>query len=319
MAPNVRIAHHRLDNGVRDLLGKELAERIAASELDSDADEAILSGIGAHSLRRYLPGEILDVLRVFTATRSHVLLLSNLPLQDFPPTPVTGFGVETQLAVTNALHLGLIQLLGLIPFAVRYENDGRLIRNVVPNPAATGVTSSWGSDSEFFWHSDNPNLPFGDPGADPRLFVPGYLTFFAVRNEERVPTDVMAVEDAVAAVDPDTRHRLRSPDFAVGSPASNDVDENGDPRVLSGAPILEFDGHGPRVRFDRGTTLGRTEAAGEALERWVRGLASAPSVQLVMTSGDFLIFDNYRVLHRRGAFTPNPAASARWLRRCYAS
>ncbi|HEX2417999.1 MAG TPA: TauD/TfdA family dioxygenase [Micromonosporaceae bacterium] len=319
MTANVRIVCHRLDNGVRDLLGKEIVERIAVTELDSDADEAILAGIGAHSLRRYLPGEILDALRVFTATRSHVLLLRNLPEQDFPPTPVTGFGVETELAVTNALHFGLIQLLGLTPFAVRYENDGRLIRNVVPNPAAAGVTSSWGSDSEFFWHSDNPNLPFGEPGVDPRLFIPGYLTFFVVRNEERVPTDIMAVEDAVAATDPDTLSALRAPDFSVGSAASNDVDPYGHPYVMTGVPILEFDGQGPLVRFDRGSSVGLTEPATAALDRWVAGLTAAPSEQLVMTCGDFLIFDNYRVLHRRGAFTPNPAASARWLRRCYAS
>ncbi|URN12249.1 hypothetical protein LUW77_12860 [Streptomyces radiopugnans] len=61
---------------------------------------------------------------MFTAAGSHALLLSNLPMQEFPPTPVSGFGDETELAVTNAIHLGLIRILGCTPFAVRYENDG---------------------------------------------------------------------------------------------------------------------------------------------------------------------------------------------------
>jgi alpha-ketoglutarate-dependent taurine dioxygenase len=44
-----------------------------------------------------------------------------------------------------------------------------------------------------------------------------------------------------------------------------------------------------------------------------------PARELVLNPGEFLIFDNYRVLHRRRAFTPGPAPTARWLRRCYAS
>jgi L-asparagine oxygenase len=35
-------------------------------------------------------------------------------------------------------------------------------------------------------------------------------------------------------------------------------------------------------------------------------------------AGDFHIFDNRRVLHRRVPFAPAPDGVARWLRRCYA-
>jgi hypothetical protein len=314
----IRFISRRLDDGTRDLIGKEIGERITDASLDPDTDAAILARIGAHALRRQLPGEILDLLRVFPQTGDHALLIQNLPRQDFPATPVTGFGDETELAVINAVHFGLIQLLGITPFAVDYENSGRLIRNVVPNPGATGTTSSWGADSEFFWHTDNPHLPFGDEGTDPRTYVPRYLTFYAVRNDERVPTELMGIESAVAAVGRDVLNRLAGADFQVAAPDSNALGPDGIRRSLR-AGVIEHGADGPRARFDRGTTAATTPEARTALDAWIAALPTAPSISPELSDGDFLIFDNYRVLHRRQAFVPAPRERARWLRRCYAS
>ncbi|HEY2697856.1 MAG TPA: TauD/TfdA family dioxygenase [Pseudonocardiaceae bacterium] len=312
-----RIARFQVEDSVRDLLGKEIAERVSASSLDSDVDDTILANIGAHALRRYLPGEILRGIEVFTASGQHALSLANLPTQDFPDTPVHGFGPEPELAVMNAIQLGLIRLLECTPFAVDFENDGKLIRNVVPNPDAAGRTSSWGADAEFFWHSDNPHQPFGTPGSDPRLYTPHYLTFYAVRNEERVPTELMAVEDLVVQLDRETRNRLASPEFEVGAPDSNDADVT---LPLKDTPLLDVDAMGRnRMRYDRGTTVGATPEAKAALERMCEVLTEVESAEFILRTGEFMIFDNQRSLHRRRAFTPRPNATARWLRRCYAS
>lgn len=312
----IRLASFALEDGTRDLLGQEIADHVRDSRLDSDEDEAILAGIGAHALKRYLPGEVLHALQVFPATGFHALLLRNLPRQQFPPTPVSGFADEPSLAVTNALHFGLIQTIGVTPFAVDYENSARLMRNVVPNPDAAGAASSWGWDVEFFWHTDNPHLTFGELGCDPRLHVPRYLTMFGIRNPDRVPTEIAAVEDAVARVDDATQAVLRTDAFEVGAPASNDVH---DTSVLVGAPVIEVGGDANlRVRYDRGTTKGRSDAAADALAAWTAALGDVPRQQICLETGDFLIFDNYRVLHRRPAFQPGSASEARWVRRCYA-
>lgn len=316
----MRLAEHRLDDGIRDLVGKELAERVAAAEFDPDADEAILASVGAYVLSRHMPGDILRDLRGFCAADGHVMTLGNLPAQQFPDTPVSGFGEERQLAVVNALQFGLIQMLGITPFAVRYENDGRLIRNVVPNPASSGVASSWGADSEFSWHTDNPHLPFGAPGLDPRPYVPRYLTFYVVRNDEHVPTEVATVDDVITQLDGESVRRLRSAQFAVGAPASNDADPSGRHRLFDETAVL---GSGPDgrawARYDPGTTEGRTARARAAIKAWSGAVERASRQEFVLQPGDFLIFDNYRVLHRRRAFIPRPESTARWLRRCYAS
>lgn len=310
----------RLEDEARDLIGKEIEARVAHTRLDSDVDTAILTRIGAHALRTVLTVDEIETIGAFTAKGTQALLLTNLPCQEFGPTPVTGFADEAELAVTNAIHFGLIGLLGVTPYAVDYENDGRLLRNVVPNPTAAGLTSSWGADAEFFWHTDNPHLPFGEPGTDPRPYVPRYLTFFAVRNTEQVPTEVMAVEAACESLDPRTRARLAMPNFRVAAPDSNDTVDDGSRLSFDAAAIVEHVPGGKfRVRYDRGTTSARTQDAEQALAAWERALADTPCWAPVLAPGQFLIFDNYRVLHRRRAFTPAAPEAARWLRRCYAS
>ncbi|MEU8118667.1 TauD/TfdA family dioxygenase [Spirillospora sp. NPDC049024] len=316
----MRFVHRRIEDEPRDLLKKETEERVAESDLDPDRDTEILARIGAWALRRTLPSEVLGALEGFSASGNHALLLSNLPRPEAPPTPVHGFADERLLAVTNALHLGLIRLLGLSPYAVGYENRGRLIRNVVPNPEATGTASSWGSDSEFFWHTDNPHLPFGGPDVNPRPYVPRYLTFCVARNIEEVPTEVMALETALDRIPEKTLKVLAAPVFEVAAPESNDLADDGERRIYGRTAVLELDGDdGPRVRYDRGTTRGRDEAADSALDTWAAALATAPCWRPVLRPGHFLIFDNYRVVHRRDAFEPAPDDQARWLRRCYAS
>ncbi|WP_067478666.1 TauD/TfdA family dioxygenase [Actinomadura hibisca] len=320
MKDHMRSVHRHVDDETRDLLKKEIEERVADSALDPDRDTEILARIGAWALRRTLPSEALGALEGFAASGNHALLLDNLPQPDAPPTPVHGFADEERLPVLNALHFGLIRLLGLTPYAVGYENRGRLIRNVVPNPEAAGTASSWGADSEFFWHTDNPHLPFGGPGVNPRLYVPRYLTFCVGRNHEQVPTELMALETALDHVPDDTLRVLAEPRFEVAAPDSNDLADDGNRRVYGRTPVLEPDrDDGPRVRYDRGTTRARDRAAAEALDAWADALTAAPCWRPVLRPGHFLVFDNYRVVHRRGAFEPAPDHEARWLRRCYAS
>ena len=317
-ASSLQVVRRRLADDVRDQLDEEIAERVYGTRLDSDADQAILAGIGARALRRHLPNEIQHSLHAFTGNGRHALVLENLPKQSFPGTPVNGFADEPSLAHTNAIHFGLIQVLGVTPFSVPYENNGRLIRNVVPNPAATGTASSWGADSEFFWHTDNPHLPFDTRCGDPRVSPPRYLAFYAVRNDEQVPTELAALEDALQRLEPPMLRWLRAPAFEVGPPDSVKGEVTFAELPLVNTPVLEPSMGGERVRYDQGTTKGLDSGAHAALEDWAEALGDVPAVPLVMSPGEFLIFDNHRVLHKRKAFTPAARGSERWLRRCYA-
>jgi hypothetical protein len=303
----------------RDAIETTLREHLKDADLVPDADAVILSGIGAHVLRDWLPGQILRSLEMFSSNSSHAILIDNLPRQLFPRTPTSGFSDESMMVTTNAVHLGLIQLLGLIPYAAGYENDGRLMGNVVPSPVAAGQTSSRGSDTEFFWHTDNPHLPFGRPGGNPRAAIPRFLTFLAIRNIERVSTDLMAIESAVAAISPDRIEVLTSESFEISAPQSNDPTADGHRMHLTSAPLLIASNGTYWVRFDRDATSAENRPSRAALADWISALQRAAHTEPVLTTGRFLVFDNYRVLHRRKAFQPAADGRERWLRRCYAS
>lgn len=316
MTSTTMFSSYTVDDTTRDFLSEELTERLRGQPLDSDRHESILAGVGSHALHQFLDDDVLTHLAQFVINRERVLLLRNLPVQRLPSTPVKGYADEPALAMTNAMHLGLVRLCGLIPYSVPYENDGRLMRNVVPNPQAAASTSSWGSDTDFSWHTDNPHLPFGFGGADPRAFIPRYLSFFAMRNNEAVPTDVVSIDAAIDLMSHDALQMLGQPGYTVGAPASNDSFQADQlmPRAL-----VEISGADRRVRYDPGTVTTSDPSCEAALTQWRQVLDGIAGEELVLGPGDFLIFDNYRILHRRRAFEPGPVNQARWLRRCYAS
>ncbi|MFI8105506.1 TauD/TfdA family dioxygenase [Streptomyces sp. NPDC086023] len=290
--------------------------------LDPDLETVILGRIGAEALIGALSPEALAEVAGFPRSGSCLIVVRNLPQQErWPASPTSGWAAERDLSVVNALHLGMLQLMGIAPFAVGYENAGHLLRNVVPNPAAAGTTSSWGADQEFFWHTDNPHLGFGAPGCDPRRYVPRFLTFCGIRNEEQVPTDVMPLPYALEAMDEGLREDLGRAWYEVAAPDSVRPGEGGDRQALRSVPLLEpagAEGGLPRIRFDRGTTTAAVPEAFDVLARFSDALEAAPYESLLLGAGDFLAFDNYRVLHRRVGFTPAGSGRERWLRRCYA-
>ncbi|MFJ2744711.1 clavaminate synthase [Streptomyces sp. NPDC087440] len=291
--------------------GERIAAALPPDGLDPDREPGILARIGAEALASSVSGALIGELRGFPRSGAPVVVLRNLPRQaHWPSSPTAGWCAERELSLLNALHMGIVQLMGLAPYAVEYENAGHLMRNVVPTPTATGTTSSWGADTEFFWHTDNPHLDFGEPGSDPRPYVPRYLTFTGIRNEEAVPTDVMPLPYLEQTLDPDLRAALAEPLYDVTAPDSNRAGE-----ARTGVPLLDAAG---RVRFDRGHTTATGPAGVTPLARFTELLADAPYESLVLGAGDFLAFDNYRTLHRRVGFTPAPPGRARWLRRLYA-
>jgi len=214
----------------------------------------------------------------------------------------------------TAIHLGFVGTAGCEPYDVPYENDGRLIRNVVP-VSSDQPRSSWGYSDDFTWHTDNPNLPF----ADGELLVdaiPRVLAFQAIRNLEAVPTEMISVDEVLSNLGPTDVKALTSPYFRIEPPESGDP---GSPRMV-GAPIVEQSSSGVWwARYDRTSVDSVVKEYGQALSRFANGMSSVRPLAPVLQPGQLLLFDNYRVLHQRRAFEPaSPGSTRRWLRRVYA-
>lgn len=311
-----------------DLCRTEVSAQVA-DQLRTDLEVAVAPGVTAADillaaarevLQDRLPREVQDTAQDFVDSPHEAFLLRGLPVPESILTPATGFTDEAAMSSVNALHLGLYELMGISPYAVPYENEGELFRNVTPVEQAAGITSSWGADTEFFWHSDNPNWPFLHRSAAREQAVPRYLGFLIVRNDEHAPTDVVSVDRVLGSLPDWALDQLRSPSFDFAPPASNDgTRQEGARQQAARLPVIEDGPAGTLMRFDDGAISCRDERSAMAFETLRASMRTLQGAELTLTAGDFLVFKNERVLHRRRAFEPLPVGRGRWLRRCYAS
>jgi hypothetical protein len=272
--------------------------------------------VGAEWLSSVLRHDAIKTVRDFARSCHKTLLLRGIALSTDVSTPRDGFLPDNQCVLDfDLLHFGMLRLMGIRPYAVEFENRGKLVRNVLPVPEASGTTSSWGADVDFSWHIDNPNWPFEGKVRDVAVCVPNFLAFVAVRNHEGAATDVVCVDQVLEQLPEWVIAELSRPAYAFGAPASNEGFE-GEKRIL---PILEHDGLVKRMRFDEGVVEAVDPLGTEALSILRRCLKGMQGEQVVLRPGDFFIFKNTQVLHRRKAFKPLPDGKARWLRRVYGS
>ncbi|WP_321816606.1 MULTISPECIES: TauD/TfdA family dioxygenase [unclassified Paraburkholderia] len=281
---------------------------------DSPHHAETVGEVGADWLKSILDPTAIRAISEFRGGPHKALLLRGVALTTEVETPHTGFLPTNQCVLDfDIFHFGMLSLLGVRPHAVEYENRGKLVRNVVPVIEAAGTTSSWGADVEFFWHTDNPNWPFENEVSDLSTSVPTFLAFIAVRNQEGVSTDIACVDHVLSQIPDWAVTQLQKPGFMFGAPASNEGFD-GKRQML---PIIEQSDLGYRLRFDTGIVTARDPDSSEALELLRRRLKDVEGIEVVLQSGDFFIFKNARVLHRRKAFRPFPEGKARWLRRVY--
>ncbi|MFC0597692.1 TauD/TfdA family dioxygenase [Streptomyces palmae] len=284
-----------------------------------DTDPARYGEYGAKHLRNHLPAAALEALAGWRHSPTPWFTLANLPGPADPvPTPRDGFSDESLLTTPNLVHFGILRLLGLLPVAYRWENDGRLIRNVAPRAVAASSLTSWGYAQPLDWHTDDSVLDHA-PEADITAAIPHYLSFFGMRNDEGVPTDLLPVDTVLAALPAATAEALRRPEFTISAPESYRATDSGKPLSRTGVPLLWSlpDGN-PALCYGPGLPAGMTSDAREALARLEECLAGLPGHPVMVSEGGFHIFDNRRVMHRRVPFEPAADGRARWLRRCYA-
>jgi hypothetical protein len=284
---------------------------------DSDADTYAM--IGARLMWNQLPLWILERISDWRRAPTPWFTVENLPqTPEWVPTPQDGFCDESLLTVVNLVQLGMLRLLGLAPVAYRWENNGRLIRNVAPRPGFGRARTSWGYSASLDWHTDDSVLDHHET-AEPSIAIPHYLSFYGMRNDEAVPTDLLPVSSVVSTLPEWVVAHLRLPEFLVTAPESYAWGPADGPMAREAVPLLwTLPGGDDAVRYGPGRISGLTLRAARALSFFERRLGELDGVPVLLDAGDFHIFDNRRVLHRRVPFQPAAPGAARWLRRCYA-
>ena len=297
----------------------QLAEHMSVLDPAVYADldpQTELPKAGARILSDTLSAQLIREIQGFDPDFIDAMLIDNLPLPDLiPDTPVTGFTDESIMVAATLVHLGVVELIGATPYNVVYENSGQLLRNVAPVESES-PQSSWGYTGDFFWHTDNPNLPFGNDTLPIHDAIPRLLVFQSIRNTERVPTEMIAAGDVAMEVGQDAYGRLCEDSFNVDPPESG---EYGSPRLRD---VSLFVDNGGKVwaRFDPQSVTASQVDGDLVLREFVEAMKSVSPWSPILAPGQMLILDNYTTLHQRRRFVPEePRSQARWLRRVYAS
>jgi L-asparagine oxygenase len=309
-------------------IAKKLKAAIACDRYSMDRDARDVMAIAADIIAEALSPDDLARLRAFGAGQGpSVVIVDGLPtMADLPPTPFRGFGDDTQVIEADAQLLGIYQLMGISPVANRCENNGFLWRNVVPDPDETGVQSSHGYNTPLDWHSDDSCGSFEQlvsvAGSKLRSPIPQFLGFVSLRNQDRdgrpIPTEVLS-NDAVLRRLSNERALavLCEGEFRINPPASNNGNlplENV-PLIVryNGTDLVRFSGNSQQV-------TGMTAQARWALEQFEAAISAAEDdvIAVNLEPGRVMVFNNYRVLHKRKQFDPGDDwKRARWLRRCF--
>ncbi|MCQ4080061.1 TauD/TfdA family dioxygenase [Streptomyces sp. RB6PN25] len=303
----------------REAISEEFCAQTATAHSVSDSHARTFAETGAKHLRNHLPAAVLERFFEWRGDPSPWLTVSNLPQpRHWIPTPVDGFCDERDLTVPNLVQFGMLHLLGLLPVAYRWENDGRLMRNVAPRPGSGGTLTSWGYSAPLDWHTDDSVLDHEEK-AESSIAIPHYLSFYGMRNDEGVPTELLTVDTVTTALPQWVLDDLRLPEFLITAPESYAAGSGAGPLTREGVPVMWTLPSGrDAVRYGPGRISGLTLRANRALNRFERRLGELDGTSVLIGAGDFHVFDNRRVLHRRVPFEPAAPGRARWLRRCYA-
>jgi L-asparagine oxygenase len=306
-----------------DAIISQLFAQISSRHFMVDCDALTMGELAAEILAKYIPPLHLIRARNFLAHRGSILHIKSeySSVLQIPATPTSGFGNDTAVQLYDALLLGAQYISGVVPVAFEFENNGRLMRNVIANPDSRGKRSSHGYDEPLGFHTDNPCGQFESSLAPwASSLIPRTLGFVGLRNRDRlgkpVSTDVLSLDSILAYLNEEAFLCLQRYEFQVNPPASNSC------RSLRGTPLIELIDGSCCLRFNTNPTqvFGLTEQARWSLQEFANAivLAESHALKFEITSLSILLIDNYGVTHARRNFDPgDDLANSRWLRRCY--
>lgn len=267
-----------------------------------------------------MPPRLIRELRRFrTAEEASCLVVRGLPVDDrrLGPTPLDWrepprepeSEVHEVFLTLATAHLGDI-------FGWSTLQNGRLVHDVLPVPSHENDQSGHGT-VELAWHTEDGFHPYRCD----------YLLLLGLRNHDAVPTGVAGVDQVVLSdehrevlsqprflIRPDTEHLRHARTLTAdrGSPHAVQLmqDEPEPCAVLFGHPDR------PYLRIDPAfmSSLPGDPEAAAALEALTAEL-QRNLTDVVLSPGDLLVIDNYRVVHGRAAFKARFDGTDRWLKK----
>lgn len=236
---------------------------------------------------------------------------------DLPPTPtLTGF-VENKEIELSALNLVSYCLsLGIYPVVYEGENEGKLLRHVVPKQGLENQISSYGSNETFFPHVDNPDLRLREEDMfnDVPTYIPDTLTLLCLKQQEGVATSILLLSDVLKDLVEEEISLLEERKFIIKRPASF----SGETEVRD-VPLLMKGKDGSYIsRFDYHNIDTESPKHKVVLEKFKKSAIDQDKwISLYLRPGEIVTFDNQKTLHTRNGFKAKFDGNDRWLIRLF--
>lgn len=234
-----------------------------------------------------------------------------------PPTPVeTGYIEGKKIPVSSKSLCSYAISLSLYPVVYQGENDGKIIRHVVPKKGAVKQTSSHGSRKIFYPHVDNPDLRLrGESKTISQSPCPDTLTLLCLRNHEGVSTSLLKLDDVLADLSSSDVNLLYDPFFIATRPDSFEAHDVSNSQV----PLLSKDDNGYICsRFDYHNVSSVKNKYANVLEKLRKSARDEEKwISILLEPGLAVTFDNQRMLHTRNGFIPKGNGEDRWLLRMF--
>lgn len=261
-----------------------------------------------------LPLGIRQFLVACRTAEEPVITVANLPVDErLAPTPASWQVAEKEgAAVREELVLLLIASVLGDPFAWANQQNGRLVHDVCPARGQESSLTSASSETQLTLHTEDVfHACRGD-----------YVALMCLRNPDRVGTTVAGLDSRTLPEPlrevlqqerfrfyPDDSHAV-PPRYSGGRPVAREEREHEVASVLFGpadAPYL-------RIDADFTSALPGDTEAGRAMEECAE-LLNASAERVVLSPGEAVFLDNYRVVHGRDVFVPRYDGADRWLKR----
>ncbi|MCA1217776.1 TauD/TfdA family dioxygenase [Streptomyces sp. 8L] len=261
-----------------------------------------------------LPAGVRRFLVASRGAEDSIIVVANLPVDEslVPTPPGWQIAEKEGAAIREELVLLLIGSVLGEPFGWVNQQNGRLVHDVCPAKGQEHSLTSASSQQQLTLHTEDVfHACRGD-----------YVALMCLRNPDAVGTTVASVESV--AFDERERQVLHQDRFRFFPDDSHNVvpqhsAEN--PSALEERPhevasVLFGPQEAPYLRIDADFAShvpGDAEAE-RAMTRAAERLADAAE-RVILSPGEAVFIDNYRVIHGRETFTPRYDGTDRWLKR----
>jgi L-asparagine oxygenase len=260
--------------------------------------------------RRLLPKSLYNLLRDLRNGKNHngALLLMNIPRdKNLIRTPEsTNFDYKDKgTFVSEAFSVGIGSVLGEV-YAYKNEKGGNKIHN---NFLTQKGQNSVSNEGKLL-------IPYHIEDVHAAPYHPDYVILNCLRGHKDANTYLINSSDIIKLLTQDQLIQLYKAEYFTTPPQSFGGDADGNGNLM---PILSGTKEKPILFVEFTDTKGITHKANKCLEEFKRiCVEEVASIEVNLSSGNLLLFDNRINLHSRNAYNEDVTSQTkRWLQRLF--